>query len=461
VRTSAYLLIWLALAVWSCGGEVSINHYRSVDSLLEAGRPDDAAGTVRDAGRQVYGARNRLLYHLDLGMALHLMGDYQGSIGQFEQAHNLGNDLYTRSLTGEAGSLFASDLLVPYAGEEFELVLINVFNALNYVFLKRIDDALVEVRRTQVKLDDFAARAPGRYRVDPLALYLGGMLYEQAGMVDDALISCRAALQAYGASEARFQVVTPRALAGDVVRLSGVVGVEVDEDTLALAGPLTGGTSGEVVLLHYFGPGPRKREKLVEVSLGNGLVHAYAIDVRSDEQKRVQRAFSVAKGMASTTQVTVAYPVFEQPHLAATRAVVEVQGCASEGSVVVANLSRIAGLNLEDRMSREWPRYVGRAVLKFLSARAVGMVGEEVSGNKGVGLIFQLLTQSAMSAAEAADTRGWRVLPALVHMTRVVCPEGTYAVQVSHLGASRGRTLRFEDVRVDDGKKTFLVTSEF
>lgn len=459
MRLSVDLSILVAVALHiACAGEINRDYYRKLDGIMAAGAPREAAKEVKAAGREVYGERNRLLYHMDLGMALHVAGEWAESSRQLEAADRLGEDLYTKSLANEAASLLTSDLTIPYAGEEFERVFVNVVNGLNYSMLGEVDEALVEVRRVEEKLAYYRDHASGRYRESPFALYLAGMFYENAGMQDDALISYRHALEAYRRASAEFLTEVPMALEQDVARLSNELGVDPQVELNVDAGQSSG---GEVVVLHYFGPGPRKTERIVEVALGQGLVHVYSMDIRSEEQKDVQRALSVAKGLAASTQVTVAYPVFEQPPLAATHAVTEVEGCGQASSVLVENLSRVASVNLEDRVREQWGRVVARAVLKFLLARAAGDVAERVSGKRVVGLLFRAVTQAALSATEAADTRGWRTIPALIHMTRVRCPAGIYDVRVHHLGGRGQGTIHYRNVSVQDGYKTFLVGSSF
>ena len=455
------ILPLLAVQV-SCGGSIDQNYYREVDSALRQAESGDAAELVREAGREVYGDRNRLLYHLDLGFALHLSGSYASSANQFEAANNLSLDLYTRSVSAEASSLFTSDLSLPYHGEQFEHILINVFNSLNYALMGQAEEALVEVRRIDVRFRDFARQGGGRYGGDPFAHYLSGMLFENAGELDDALISYRRAYVAYRDQEEHFHVPPPPGLVSDFVSLAAKLGRQLEPE-LNDAEPIPPALGGEVVVVHYVGPGPRKKEHVVEVSLGQGFAIVQSMEVQNEEQNKVRKTLSAAKGLASTTQVTVAFPVFEQPALACTQGVVEIPGCGRARSELVENISLIARLNLEDRMTRQWARIVSRAVLKFAAAKAAGKLGEEASGNKGVGLLFQVVTQAALSAAEAADVRGWRTLPGKIHMTRLACPEGEYEVIANHVGVDgyQRAVRKFPGVNVKDGKKTFLLASCF
>jgi tetratricopeptide (TPR) repeat protein len=444
VLTTGIVLGVLAAA---CGGEIDRDYYLRMDQALAAGEASEASELVQEAGRRLYGDRNRLLYHMDLGLALQLAGDYAGSAAQFEQAEALGEDLYTRSLGNEAASLFSNDMMMPYAGEEFERVLVNLFNAMNFAVRGEVDEALVEVRRVAVKFDTYAREGDGRYRADPLALYLSGLLYEQVGSTDDARIALERALELYEQKESEYFVPVPPGLRRDLRR------VQEQRPMVRTAG------HGQLIVLHYVGPGPRKRENVFEVSLGQGLVVVQQSDVRGEDEKQVQRALSAAKGMALGTQVTVAYPVFEQPPMAASRAFVEVEGCGGAWGRPVESVSRIAQVNLEDRMGRMWSRVVARAVLKFVTARAAGVVGERLSGQAGVGFLVQAMANAALSATEAADVRGWRTLPAEIHMTRLVCPAGAYTVRTSHTGGTGCAGQEFQSVKVGDGTRTWLVAA--
>ena len=449
------------LSALGCAGGVERQLLSDVDGVIAEGRPQEAATFLAERGRAAYGERNRLLFHMDIGMALHLAGDYRRSAAQFEKADQLAADLYTRSLSSEAGALVTNDLLTPYAGEEFEIVLINVFAALDYLLLGEVEEALVEVRRIDVHLRAYRDRTTGRYRADGFALYLSGLLYEMAGAIDDARIAYTNAYDAYALGAKTFGTIPPQALARDVVRMSQMVGLDATAEMVAIAGANTAGPSGELIVLHYFGPGPRKRERVIEVSLSRGMAMVQAMEVRSDEDKSLQQSLSAVKGVAFDNQVTVAYPVFEQPPMAATQASVRVAGCGESMSAQVMDISRLAQVNLEDRMERDLGRLVSRAVLKFVSARVAGELAESLTNNSGLGALVKMLSQGAASATEAADIRGWRTLPATIHMIRINCPDGLFPVEVLHYGGQNTTTRHSFQVEIRDGQKSFIVVSSY
>ena len=155
----------------------------------------------------------------------------------------------------------------------------------------------------------------------------------------------------------------------------------------------------------------------------------------------------------------MAYPVFHQPAQGCRYAEVLVDGLPVGHGAMVQNVTHVARINLEDRMKVEWPRFVARAVVKFVAARAVGEAAGRASGDRTLGFVARLLTQATLSALEAADIRCWRTLPASIHMTRVPVEPGEHRVLVRH-GTSRGglRVREYANVKVEHGKRTFLVS---
>ncbi len=423
-----------------------------MDRLLYEGQGPLAAELVQQAGEEVYGELNKLLYHLDLGMALQLSDQFSASSKQFEAAYRLASDLYTQSISSEVASMFTSDNSIPYYGEEFERVLLHVFNALNYAYAGEFDGALVEVKRVDLQFKTFSK---GRYEFDPFALYLSGLVAEAGGELDDAWISYKRAYDAYEAQSQWLGVPMPKSLLARWTRVSSSIARELPTGVPSIA-ETAPGSMGEVVVFHYVGPGSRKIERFIEISVGEGFAVVQSMDIRGEDQKKAQQAFSAAKGLASSTQVTLAYPVFEQPPLSCGNVHVEAAGCEVRSVELVHRISAVASINLEDRIKGIWGRLIARAVVKFVTAQAAGAVGEQLSGNSFFGNLISAVTQAALSAVESADIRGWHTLPAEIWMTRLVCAKGAHQVRVKQWHRQFGEVYDdLADVVVSPGQTAF------
>ena len=103
-------------------------------------------------------------------------------------------------------ALLTNDAIRAYSGEEFERVLIHYYRALNYHYLGDHQGALVECRKANLRLSDFAEAAEYElsYANDAFMQYLTGLLYEAGGEVNDAYISYRDAVKGYAAYEDAF-----------------------------------------------------------------------------------------------------------------------------------------------------------------------------------------------------------------------------------------------------------------
>lgn len=435
-----------------CSQGIDRDYYLEMDRLLYEGQTPLAAQYVQQMGPEAYGELNQLLYLLDYGMALQLADQYDASSKEFEAAYRLAADLYTKNVSGELASFFTSDNSIPYYGEEFERVLMLVFNALNYAYRGDYESALVEARRVDLQFRTFSK---GRYEFDPFALYLSGLLAESAGELDDAWISYERAFDAYNSQAEMLGLPVPTSLLAHWAGVSKKVGREAPEGIAKYAQPDLG-ASGELVIFHYMGPGPRKIERFLEMSVGDGFAIVQATDIRGEDQKQAQQAFSAAKGLASTTQVSIAYPIFEQPPLTCGSLRVEAPGCEVRSVERVHNVSGVAYINLEDRVKAMWGRIVARAVVKFVTARTAGAVGEQLSGNSFVGNLIGAVTQAALSATESADVRGWRTLPAEIWMTRMVCGQGAHQVRIRQHHRQYGEIYDdLSDVLIQPGRTVF------
>ncbi|HSA64974.1 MAG TPA: hypothetical protein VLE25_09805, partial [Nitrospira sp.] len=184
-----------------CGS--SGNRYLLVDKSLLASDYRTADAVIRKAEEE-YGTKSRVLYGMDRGMTLQLAGDYQQSNEVLEQAEEEVDRLYTRSIRTESLAFMTNDNSLPYEGEPYEQVMINVLKALNYACLNRWEDALVEARRIDHRLNVLTDRTKDKtaYRDDGFARYLSGILYESSGDLNNAFIAYRKAYETFEASRA-------------------------------------------------------------------------------------------------------------------------------------------------------------------------------------------------------------------------------------------------------------------
>ncbi len=147
VIRSSVLLCGLSLLVLSCATK---DPYKDVDMAVEQNDYElgiDAIIQAQESKKPLYSENNAISLFLDKGILEHYAGRYADSSQDLQDAERMIEEAYTKSISADVASYIANDNTKEYAGEDFEDIYINVFNALNYYNDGNIEGALVEIRK--------------------------------------------------------------------------------------------------------------------------------------------------------------------------------------------------------------------------------------------------------------------------------------------------------------------------
>src|SRR6267154_2426568 len=86
-----------------------------------------------------------------------MMGRYEESNQFFEKAFLFG-EVYRINYLNEAASYLTNPNFTSYRGEDHEHLLIFYYKAINYLKMNNTDDALVEIRRLNIRLQQLTDR---------------------------------------------------------------------------------------------------------------------------------------------------------------------------------------------------------------------------------------------------------------------------------------------------------------
>ncbi|MBI3563956.1 MAG: hypothetical protein HY079_02020 [Elusimicrobia bacterium] len=407
---------------------------KAVNAQLAAGDYAGAEARVQQEKVPSYGAKNAVLFYLDLGAVQHDGGKYKESDQSFAVAEARMEELYTKSVSKAAGTLLLNDNTVDYAGERFERALVNVYRALDYLWLGNRDDALVEVRKLVRLLQEYVDRYGGArtvYKDDAFGQYLSALLYADDGKDDDARISLDAAKRAYRLYASAYGTPTP-----------------------PLDAALPRGGAGELVFLHLNGVAPRKVSRSFQVAWHEAVAAVNA--TKNDEAQGGQAANAVRAGMLGQA-ITVSYPAYEQDPYQVAGSEVEVDGKTAE-TALVEDVSAIAQKDLAERQALIKTRAVARAAIKFILSKAATDAAEKKYGKNSFEALAAKIGTAALSAAtEVADTRAWATLPAQFRLARLVLPPGDHKVVVRYRNAAGAVLLTREySVTIRKGQRAYL-----
>jgi uncharacterized protein len=436
-------LLMLLLAVAGCA-----THYHKTQRFQEfvmAGEMAKAQSWL-SKDRRMQRPDNRLLYLMHNGWTTRMMGDFSESNQLFDEA-DLKIEDHHKSMGNEALALLINPTVRPYQPEDFEVVFINYFKALNFLSLGDLESALVEVRRMNIRLNqlnDKHKERKNRYSDDAFAHVVMGMIYEAASDPNNAFIAYRNAYNVYTEIyEKQFGVEAPSQLKLDLLRTAHQIGFFTElrrfEELFGIKYEPQPRIDGELVFIWQNGFGPVKDEWSINfavvkgeggfvnfVNEDMGLTFPFFIGDRTDDEK---------KGLSDLSVVRVAFPKYVERPPFFTQASI-VTGGLEYPLELAQNVNEIAFKTLNDRMMRE----MANSLLRLAIRKGLEEVARRE--NKEVGAAIGLLG----ALAERADTRNWQTLPYSIHYTRIPLPEGIHTLS---LKSYRGNQSWEQPVEVD------------
>jgi uncharacterized protein len=473
VATPVSFVLSLAVLVLLAGCGPSINHYLLIEQSLFAGDPQRAAAIVEQTEKE-YGTKGRLLYGMDHGMMLQLSGRYQQSSVVLEKAEEEVDRLYTRSLRSETAAFLTNDNVLPYEGDAYEHVMINVVKALNYAAQGQLQEALVEARRIDHRLNVLGDRVKdaGKYRNDGFARYLSGILYEAAGDLNNAFIAYRNAYEAYTSMRGWARMLAPSSLRADLLRTAEALGLttefaqyrqvfpDVKWQPLASQEHLA-----QVVMISYNGRAPRKEDMLLDLPISHDAVQLVLLNrgVFQSPYQRNRMADSVLYGLNGRI-VRVALPrLIPQKTQVAFESMTLTNSLGHSLTVrseLAHNVTAMAEKSLSERMPAITAKALARAATKFAIAEGATRGAQHAAGRDAapwVGLLVELLTKGIAVASEEADKRSWQTLPDEIHVARAWVTPGQYHVSIQPSGQISAMGKDGQTAALAAGQTMFIV----
>lgn len=422
------------------------NHYLIVEDHLLKGDAASADAVI-EKNKEGYGERNAVLYYMDRGMTLHLAGRYQESNQLLEEAERRIEDLFTKRVTTESAAFLTNDNLLPYEGEDFEKVMINMVMALNYVYLDQIENALVEARKVDQKLNvinDKYADKKNAYKEDAFARYLAGILYEAGGEqeLNDAWISYRKSMATFKDYADIYKTPIPTMVIQDAMRLTDTLGqrdileeIKKEYPNIDWKPMKSPKGQGELIFVSYNGKAPKKEDRFIDIPLSpDAIAIVLATANQNNDVKTAARGVTAMQGQIVRLALPKFVPQKSEVAYAEVSLIPQDGGASVSGrTLLMEDITAIAMKNLDDRIIRITAKAVARAAVKKVLATAVEKKAEK-EGGALAGLIAGSVAHAAAFATEQADKRSWRTLPDEIQIARIAVPSGTYDLRVKYVG---------------------------
>ncbi len=405
--------------------------------------------------------KDQLLFLMEAGTMLHTAGNYKKSIEVFEKASKIAS-VSTTSVSKQVASLVSNEGNSNYNGEDFERVLIHMYQGLNYLMIKDPDNARVEFKRVNEELQRIKQETGRYYKQNIMAKYLTALSYEMIGDADQdpedwefAYIEYKQVYKLYP----QFSLVR-----ADLQRLSKKLKYMDDYKKWRSMFGVRDSVpkdSGEVVVIFQAGRGAIKvsRGKLMS---DRSMARVIRVSIRNMPPKA---GVTVAAISAALHKAENPIPKFVKRSNKIKRLDLIVNNRRLASTIPLEIIDSTAVKNLQDDYGRLYKKVAIGVVTKVAVSLAAGYAAKKIAESsdsaKGVeGLVGLLVGAGAgalMMSQIGPDLRCWHSLPANLQIARMFLRPGQYTMTLNFIGQNGSVVKKeTENFTVEKGKRTFL-----
>lgn len=427
-KTGLLLVIFLTLFCSSCASLYSTkSHYADIDYFLQFGENQSALTALQSAKDSSYTSKDRVLYYLEEGMLYRYAGDYVKSNESLTKAENAIEELLVKSISKGILSGVLNDNALSYSGEDYEDIYINLFKSLNYLQLNQDEEALVEIRRVNEKLNNLenkytedliklnnsenaeVPKADFNFYNDAMARYLGVLVYRLERSYDDARIERDYLNQSYDFQKNIYNFSKPNF-------------PEINNDKT------------RVNVLAYTGFGPEKIAQTLNINTGVGNIY---IDSRSRENNSTNLGFNTIgyQDLTSSFSLKLQFPMLISNYDPVSYIELIIDGNYSGTLEIIESIDNVAFETFKVKQ----PLIVGKTIIRAVSKAILAEISENVVTEEfgsGFGFLTSLASTVYMQVSENSDLRISRYFPSMIRGLEAEIEPGFHDFSIIYYNSS-------------------------
>jgi hypothetical protein len=401
---------------------------RTARQQFFSGQLDQAAATLDKAASRH--PRDRDVLQLERAIVDLTAGRPREAERTLRDVRNRFDELEQTDVAAVAVSAVTDDTRLPYAGEDYEKVLLRAMLAMSNLFSGG-DDALaysLQVAQKQHQIVTAAVDSEGNntklgYKQVAIGPYIHGMLREEThSNYDDA----------------------ERSYAKVVSWEPEFVAARWDLER-ARHGHHSPPGHGVLYIFTFVGRGPYK-EEVAEIPTTVALTIADAI-------LKMNRKYALPPVVPPVKVPRIVRTVNSVDNVQVT-----VDGRSAGATATITDVSRMA----IEQHAAVYPQIIARAVVRRVVKKAIVETTRQATSADSNALLSILFDvgQFAWDATEAADTRCWGLLPEKIQVMRVELPVGTHRIALQPaLGVHAIGQVVPAEVVIEDGRNTYLLAN--
>lgn len=378
--------------------------------------------------KDYYTQKDRLLFYLDMGIAHYYARNYEESMHFFDMAEHTMEELYTKSVSNIAASFLVNDNVLDYAGEDYEDIYINVFKCINYLKLGLFDDAFVEIRRLNEKIETLSLKYDNlvsslnqaeqtdlkfkhgeiRFHNSALARYLSFLMYRAEGEYDDARVDLESIHQLWKLQANVYDFPIPRALKNSDIVPAGT----------------------QVNVFSFVGRGPEKYPVGFNIDTYDGYILVYPLGKSAVAEKIIM-------------DVEAGYHFkFSLPEIRSRQSQVQfvevyIDGKQAGSLELLEDMAQVAIVTFRVKQPIIYLKTVARTVAKGIIAQSQKSNITKTTENPLLASLLSASVDVAVDISENADLRCWRLMPGKCMIGEFELTPGFHDIEIRYLNAQR------------------------
>lgn len=410
------IIISLLLLITSCVTMQDMD-FSSIDFAISRCDYDSARSILENNKSTYYSNSEKVLEYLDSGILSHFSGEFKKSNDSLSAAETKIAENFTKSVSQQIGKALINDNVADYCGEVYEDIYTNILMCLNYIQMKNLEDAMVEIRRfdnkmkvvgseyqalidsqkssltTEYNYSDFSSvDTKVSFHNCAFARYLSMLLYRTQGDISQAKVDYKKIKEAFSNQPSIYDFAAPSDLINEL---------KVTEDDARLN------------VVCFTGKCPVKIEQAIRIPF-RGAYYKLALPFLTKRSSDIRAVQTVIKSLDTGTVYKVNLHCIEKIENIATDTYKQ-----HYGSIYARTVMRSIG------------KSVTSGVLSTASA---------LSNDKNVRLALGLLSlasQVSTEVSERADVRVCRYFPGKVNVAGITLPDGKYEISVNYYNSNK------------------------
>ncbi len=436
-----FSFLLLLILIGCASSRTSLKQYSGLEEKLAVRDFQGAIAKIKKSKDKYYSKKDKVLYYLDLGMLYHFNKDYEKSNETLAKAEKHIDENYTKSISKAAVSLLLNDNALEYSGEDYEDIYLNIFKAINYLELDLFDDAFVEIRRVNNKLNLLEDKykklakelgkaennkaifepAENKFHNDALSRYLSMLIYRAEGKYDDARIDQKKITEAWQQQSHIYDHPLPD-FEGYLIN---------PEDT-------------RVNFTCFIGKSPVKGAKTFYIHTEKDIIIIAATERKPDDEKSLDFLNAIPwDGVKAGYHFKLQLPYMEQSESCINKIKIIIDGSPAGELSLLEDIGIIALETYKIKEPIIYFKTIARTIIKGIFAeKRKEEIGKEIK-NPILKFAARIATDAAVDATENADLRISRFFPDQALIGEFKIPAGQHDINIQYY--SRNGSLLFVD----------------